>query len=195
MLTVTVTGSGGFSGPVNITTSVVDTAGVPVPGWTVAVNNATVTLSENGTGTAVATLTVPSDSAALAGTVKVDVSSSAGSMAVSAQVTALNRVTLSIGSNALGQCILPGPITTKVKVGTTLRFVNNFSTTEPTNLTVHVEGGGANGVPHEPDPGHAQTQAYQRTITGIAGTTFSWWCHDPALDPGAAGRPKIQVVQ
>src|SRR5262245_1353648 len=33
MLTLTVTGSDGFRGPVNLTASAVDTAGTPIPGW------------------------------------------------------------------------------------------------------------------------------------------------------------------
>lgn len=192
MLTVTVTASGGFSGPVTLTPKVVDTAGVVVPGWTVMLNNTTLNLTEDGTATAVATLTIPSVNQGLAGKVQIDMTSTAGAASVSSQVTALNQVTLSIPSNALGQCILPGPITTTVKVGTKLRFVNKFTTTDPTNLTIHVLNGDANGVPHEPDPGHAQDAAYERTITGVAGS-FTWWCHDPALDPGA-NRPRVTVV-
>src|SRR5262249_60953887 len=97
-VTVTVTGSGGFSGAVTLSGSVVDTAGTAIPGWTVDFSAPSVTLAQNGTQTAVATLKIPGTNTGLSGTLKITGASSAttGANTASATVTAMNQVTVSV---------------------------------------------------------------------------------------------------
>src|SRR5262245_8653582 len=58
MLTVTLTGSDGFGGPVTLAPSVLDAANAPLTAWTIALDKTTVDVPVNGTATAVATLTI-----------------------------------------------------------------------------------------------------------------------------------------
>ncbi len=188
MVTVTLTGSGGFSGAVNLTASVVDGTGAPLMGWTVGLNSATVNITENGTGTAVATLAIPANAASLAGKIKIDVVSSLGTVTQMTDVTALKQVTLEVTQNAQGQCVYP--TTNKnlaIKTGTKVRFVNKFTTD---NIIIH--GNGA--VPHEniASGGNGPNGAYELTFN-TAGNG-SWYCHSPGPDLGG-NNPTIAVTQ
>lgn len=191
MITVTLTGEMGFGGEaVNLTGSVVDAGGAALAGWTVTFNNASVTVPVDGTATAVATVHVPSVNSGLAGTVKINAASSLGMQTTESAVTALNQVSFDIRNNG-AQCANDFNLTpVSVKVGTKVRFVNKFATAGSL-VTVHVQDGGALGVPHEPDPGHAVDTAYERTITA-AGGTFTWYCHQPGPNP--ATDPSITTV-
>lgn len=184
MVTLSITGSGGFSGAVNLTASVVDGTGAPITGWTVALNQPAVTLAANGTGTAVATLTIPGNATALAGKIKVDAVSTLGTQSVMSDVTALKQVTINVTENAQGQCVYPPTAqTVTVKTGTKVRFLNKFTTE---NITIHSGG----PIAHEPDPGHVVNAAYEKT-PGAAGTA-TWYCHDHGPDLGG-GNPKVIV--
>lgn len=173
MVTVTLTSSGGFSGAVNLTATVVDGTGAPLAGWMVALNSATVNLTENGTGSAVATLAIPPNAAELTGKIKIDVVSSLGSTTQMSEVTALKQVTLNITENAQGQCVYPttpSMMNLQVKAGTKIRFINKFTTD---NVAIHSNGG---AFGHENNDGHAPNTAYEVTVnTGTA----NWYCHSP----------------
>lgn len=192
MVTVTLVGSGGFSGAVNLTGSVVDAAGAVIPGWTVTFSTATVNLAANGMGTAVATVMIPSDTVALAGKVKIDAVSTLGSQTVNSDVTALKQVTLNITENAQGQCVYPTATTMMnlaVKAGTKIRFVNKFTTD---NVAIHSQAavqGGTSAFNHETNTGHAPNTAYEVTVN--AGSS-SWYCHAPGP---TVGNLKVTVVQ
>jgi hypothetical protein len=174
MITATVTGSGGFSGAVTLTATVVDTAtNAPIPGWTVALDNATLNLAANGTATAVAVLTVPSENRGLNATVKFDANSSAGAKQVASTVTATNQITIPVTLNN-GQCVYPAAGTINVIANTKVRWRNAATA----NITIHVNGN-QNGVAHQPDPGSAPNTVYEQTITGNPGNAFSWYCHAP----------------
>lgn len=173
MITATVTGSGGFSGAVNLTATVVDTAtNAPIPGWTVALDNATLNLAANGTATAIAVLTIPSENKGLNATVKIDANSSAGAKQATSTVTATNQITFPITLNT--GCVYPTPGTTNVTIGTKVRWMNKATS----NITIHVDAN-QNGIAHQPDPGSAPNTAYERTVTGNPGAAFSWYCHAP----------------
>jgi cysteine-rich repeat protein len=202
MITVTLTGEGGFDETVNLTATVVDGTGTTIPGWTVMFNNASVAVPNNGSATAVATVHVPSDSAALSANVKIQVMSSLGTTdAIPTAFTVLNQITYEMTNGGNGKCVLPTGVNlanpVNVKVGTKVRFVNKFAPGITTNnlITIHVVGANDKGVPHEPDPGHAIDAAYEKEITAV-GTNpiFQWWCHAPADDPGTANRPTFNVV-
>jgi cysteine-rich repeat protein len=190
MITVTLTGQGGFGEAVNLTGTIVDAAGATVPGWTVTFNPATVNVPVDGTATAVATVKVPSVNQGLIGIVKINAASSLGTTtAADSTFTALNQVSFDIRNNG-AQCANDFSLTpVSVKVGTMVRFVNKFTTGL---VTVHVQDGTASGVPHEPDPGHAPNTAYERTITAVGNGTFTWYCHAPGPNP--ATDPSITVV-
>lgn len=187
MITVTLTGSGGFAGAVTLTATVVDGAGAAVPGWTVGLNQATVNVATNGSAVAVATLQVPTLNSGLAGTVKIDAVSSLGTQTLTSAVTALNQVSVTVTENA-GQCVYPSATPMQVVAGTKVRFVNKFTTD---NITIHVDGN-ANGVNHESDPGHAVNTAYEATVSGTTGT-ITWYCHAPGPNLGGSN-PRFQVV-
>lgn len=191
MVTVTVTGVDGFSGAVNLTAKAVDATNAPITGWTVALDTQSVTLTENGTATAVVTLTIPSDSRTLSGSVVVDATSSAGTESVTSAVTAAKQVTLDV-TVTNNDCVYPGNVS--VVSGTVVRF-NNKNTV---NFVIHSDGG-ALGVPHQgpgggqspDDPVTEPNTAYARTTT--ASGAFGWYCHDLGPDLGA-GNPRITVM-
>lgn len=175
MITVSLAAAGGFSGPVSLAGSVVNAAGDPIPGWTVAFDNASVNVPADGTGTAIATLTVPSTNKGLSATVKIDATGTgvAAKQATSA-VTALNQITFPMTLTG-GQCDYPAAGTVNVTIGTKIRWLN----TATSNVTIHVGGGTANGVNHQADPGTAPNAAYEQTVSGTPAGTISWYCHAP----------------
>lgn len=190
-ITVSLTASGGFSGAVALTATVVDGAGVAIPGWTVAFNNANVNLAADGTGTAVATLTIPTENKGLTGTVKISATSSLGAQELSTAVTALNEITMTVTNNGT-QCVYPTEAAMTVKVGTKVKFLNKFATGM---ITIH-SNGGAEGIAHEPDPGHAINTSYDKTFS--AAGSFDWYCHAPGPNLSNVGgvnkNPKFTVV-
>ena len=172
MITVQLGAAGGFSGAVNLTATAVDAANAPIPGWTVTLDKATVTLAENGNGTAIATLTVPSENKGLAATVKIDATSSLGAQQVTSAVTVANQLTIPMTLNG-GQCVYPTAGTVNVTVGSKVRWLNKATS----NVTIHIAGN-ASGFQHQADPGTAPNAAYEQTAT-TAGAAFSWYCHAP----------------
>jgi hypothetical protein len=196
-ITVTVTGSGGFSGAVALSGKVVDTAGTDIAGWTVDFSAASVTLAKDGTQTSVATLKIPSTNTGLSGTLKITGASSAttGSNVASAPVTAMNQVTFSVKvDNATGKCVYTvesGTVANPVKLslGTKVRFFN----TGTANLVIHSggvishQGQAPNGLA---DPVTEPNTAYEQMPTGTGVAT--WYCHAPATDLGT-NDPRISV--
>jgi plastocyanin len=178
IVNVTLTGSGGFSGAVGVQASAVDTTGTAIPGWTVTVDQASVTLAENGTATVKATMMVPTDSAMLTGTLKVDVSSSLPAISKSADVTVANQVTLVLTSNAQGQCVYPAPAVTNIKVGTKVIWTNMSS---DNTFVLRIHSNGAAGIAHE-QVDTPVNQSYEQTATSVGND--GWYCHTPGNDPG-----------
>jgi hypothetical protein len=196
-ITVTVTGSGGFSGAVALSGTVVDANDTAIPGWTVEFSAPSVTLAANGTQTSVATLKIPGTNTGLGGTLKITGASSAttGSNVASATVTAMNQVTFSVKvDNGTGKCAYTaesGTATKPVKIsqGTKVRFFN----TGTTNLVIHSggvishQGQAPNGLD---DKVTEPNTAYEQMPTGTGAAT--WYCHDPATDIGA-NDPRFSV--
>jgi hypothetical protein len=194
---VTVTGSGGFTGDVALSAAIVDANNAPLADWTVDFSAPTVTLTKDGTGTAVATLKIPAKSTGLAGTVKIIGTSTAtlGTNTAAANVTALNQVTFSLKVDAAtGKCVYPaeaGNSTTPVTIAqsTKIRFFN----TGAANLVIHSggpishQGQAPNGLA---DPTTEPNTAYEQTPTGAGVAT--WYCHAPDTNLGAAS-PRIVV--
>jgi cysteine-rich repeat protein len=174
MLTVSLTASGGFTGPATLAASVADGTGTAIPGWTVAFDKTSVDVT-SGTGQAIATVTVPSTNKGLVGTVKIDVTGTGvPAKQVTSTVTAVNQITIPITVSG-GQCVYPAAGTIQVTLGTKIRWLNKSTQ----NITIHVNGGDNNGVPHQPDPGSAPNTAYEPTLSGTAVGAISWYCHAP----------------
>jgi cysteine-rich repeat protein len=197
MITVSLTGAGGFSGDVNLTGSVTDAGGAPLTGWTVAFSQGTVPVTDGATATAVATVTVPAYNSGLMGTVKIDAASTAGMQSLTSNFTAVNQVTIKVTNNGT-QCVYPGATAINVKTGTRLRFENGFQTG---NIIIH-SNGGAQNIPHEniagggnPPGGFYDTNPNDNTPLAVQGTgTFTWYCHSPGPDLGGAGNPRFTVM-
>lgn len=200
LLTISLEGADGFSGPVNLTASAVDEAGDAISGWTVTLNTPTVNLTENGTADVVATLAIPAEYRGPTGNVKIDVSSTAGKQSVSSVVTVANQVTFRLAVNG-GICAYPtdagnqaNPI--RVTTGTKVRFFNAGTV----NLEIHSNNAG--GVSHQgqapngtADPVTEANTAYEQTITNGVDSNIIWYCHSP-VNPAEtnATRPNIRIV-
>ena len=175
MVTVSLTAAGGFGGDVTLAPSVVDGTGTPLQGWTVVLDKTTVTLPTDGTGSAIATVTVPSTNKGLVGTVKIDVTGTGiPAKQVTSAVTALNQITFQMTLNGNNQCVYPPAGTVPVTIGTKLRWLNKAAS----NVTIHV-GGNANTINHQADPGSPPNGVYEQTVTGNPGANISWYCHAP----------------
>jgi hypothetical protein len=188
-VTVTLQGSGGFAGSVALAGSVVDAAGTAIPGWTVSLDSATVAVAADGTATAVATVKVPSQSTALTGTVKIDVTPPglAPSSVVSA-VTVANQLSVPMAVGNGTTCGASASPALTISQGTKVVWKN----ADPAKrITIHINAGVA-GFTHEPDPGMAPAgtagDTYVQTAAGAG--TVTWYCHAPGTD---ANRYKIVV--
>jgi len=192
LVTVTARGSGGFSGPVTLSASVVDPGGAAMPRWTVAFDNATINVPQDGTAAAVATLKIPSDSSGLAATVRFDASSSAGPQTASSAINVANQMTYSITLNN-GQCVYPAAGVQNVRVGTKVRWVNRDAAAR---VTIHMDRTKRDGLVHQDDPGSAPGAAYE-LVTAVnddgqlSGAPMSWYCHAPGPDTGSAHQLKV----
>jgi plastocyanin len=177
-VTVTLTGSGTFAGQVGVQASAVDTTGTVIPGWTVTVDQPSVTLTENGTATVKATMMVPTDAAMLSGKLQIAVSSSLPAITKTADVTVLNQVTLVLTSNAQGQCVYPTPAVTNIKVGTKVIFLNMSS---DNTFVMRIHSNGQAGIAHE-QVDTPVGQSYEQTASSAG--SDGWYCHTPGNDPG-----------
>jgi plastocyanin len=175
MVTVTLTGAGGFSGSVALVASAVDDAGAAITGWTVSLDKSSVDVAANGTATAVATVKIPSDSKVMAGKVKVDATSSLGTTSLTSAVTVAPTLTVNVVRNGQA-CTYPTDMvgTVSVPSGTTIRWVNDATSTG--NITVHITENKIGGLAHE-QGATAPGGVYMQTVTGATGTT-DWYCHN-----------------
>lgn len=178
VVNVTLTGSGTFSGQVNVAASAVDAAGAPITGWTVNVDQPSVTLTENGSATVKATMMVPTDAVMLSGKLQIDVSSSLPAITKTADVTVANQVTLVMTSNAQGQCVYPTPAVTNIKVGTKVIFLNMSS---DNTFVMRIHSNGQAGIQHE-QVDTPVNQSYEQTASSAG--SDGWYCHTPGNDPG-----------
>jgi len=186
MLTLTLTSSGGFAGPVTLTGSAVDPANMPITGWTVTLTNPTVDVPADGTVNAVAELDIASNATTLTGTAKIDVSGGPAAQTALSAITTMNQVTLTIDLNGNGECVYPvsgQAQAVPIRVGTTVRFFNKSQTLP---LEIHSNNTGA--IPHqgqvggEDDPVTEPQTAYTKVLGGNPGGIVNWYCHSPGPD-------------
>ncbi|MDQ3298479.1 MAG: hypothetical protein M3619_17990 [Myxococcota bacterium] len=198
MVVVTVTGADGFSGAVNLTGAVLDGASAPVQGWAVVFNTPTVNVPLDGTATAVATLTIPSQFKGVTnGMLKIDAASTAAPQSAMATVAVANQLTFTLNL-VNNQCAYPmdggtGAAQVEVAIGTKVRFFNAGAA----NLEIHSNNAAA--IPHQgqvggtDDPITESQTAYEKTLAGTVGGTVNWYCHAPGPNL-QGGNPTMRIV-
>jgi plastocyanin len=186
MVTITIQGENGFSGPVTISPRITDAAGAPVTSnWNVLLDQSTVTLPANGTSTVVATMAIPSERSLLTAKVNFDITSSDLSISTVSAVVVTDQVTLRVGLGG-GGCEYPANSdNVRVKVGTKVRFLNSGTAGL---MRIHTSGGDGIGMPHQ-DNDMGPNEAYE--VTGTDAGTASWYCHSPGPTVGGLN---VQVV-
>jgi hypothetical protein len=190
---VTLQASGGFSGAVALSASVVDGAGAAMPGWTATLDAPAVEVPPDGAATAVATVVVPAENRGLAGTLKIDATSSLGAQMASSEVSVANQITFAMTLTE-ARCAYPSGTLT-VKVGTKIRWLNM---TAANRIAIHMERPARDGLVHQDDPGSAPGEAYEQTtaVNGdgqLSGNPVAWYCHAPGADLGG-NNPRLLVV-
>jgi hypothetical protein len=188
--TISLAGSGGYTGSVALAAEVVDTNSQAIKGWTVTLNEASMAFTgEDATQNVTATLAVPSSAggtgAMLAGTLNVTVTPAGqAAQTLSSAITLKNQVTYVITGNG-GNCVYPTGISQTtpdvITVGTNIVFANMAGFT----LVVH-SNGATDGVLHEDLTGITNGQTYEQQLTGSATGLFSWYCHSPGPDNGTS---------
>jgi len=175
MVTLTLQASGGFSGQVSLTPSALDGQGNVLAGWTVNLDRNSVDVPVDGSATVVATVKIPSDTAAASGTIRIDGTSSLGSVRAQAVATVTKRVTFPVTLNGTA-CVYPAAAvgTLRLRSGTTVRFENKDTTQ---NVVFHISAGIA-GLTHQPDPGTPPGMFYEKTVGATTTADPDWYCHD-----------------
>lgn len=178
--TITVTGSGTFSGPVALAFT-----GVPAD-WNAALDNTTVTVPTDGTATAILNIRVPTDAIAATASIQVTATSTAApaTLATPGTLNVLNQVTLHIPNGAGGNPAAHGlPATLTVRSGATVRIQNDDASVG----THRIHGDGV--FPHQDDPGSGVGGVYEVLMTDTGNGSF--YCHDH----GDGGNPVALTVQ
>jgi hypothetical protein len=182
MVTVTITGSNGFSGNVPVTTALLDGA-TPVTGFTITANPTSVDLPTDGTATVTLTVKIPTDAAALAPKLEVDLGGSAPTTA-STDLAITNQLVINIpagtGTGA-PHTQLPAinqPI--KIRKGAKVIFHN----ADTRQHVIHADG----GINHENLGAGQPGTDYVTTPTGLA----TWYCHD---HEGGGQARQIEVIE
>jgi hypothetical protein len=166
---------------VTLAPSAVDAAtGNALAGWTVTLDKTTVDVAADGSAMAVATVKIPSDSRAAAGTIRIDATSSLGSSRVESVATVAKQISLAVTLNGTN-CVYPTAAVGTVRVldGTKIRFENHDATQ---TVIFHI-GGGITGLTHQGDTGTAPNSFYEQTVGAAATGQTNWYCHN-RNDPG-----------
>ena len=176
-LIVNLTGSGGFSGPVTLTPSVMDAGGAPVSGWTMTMTPPTVNLAADGTASVTISVDIPTDTASLATTVKVGVSAaSVTAQTLTSAFTVANTYTIQIkAGTGTGTHAGVFPTLLKLKTGAQLIFHNADTIAHRIHGN---EGNGNTGIAHEAND--LQPGANYK-VTPSGSDTF--YCHDHDIGP------------
>lgn len=164
-LNLTLTSVGGFAGAVSLTGSV-DYDGAAGT-WTVTPTPASISLTANQSAVASVKIAIPSDSAALSGTIKLAVSGSAVPVDVTSTVTAADQVTIVIpkGTGSAIPHAGVGPSLLRIRSGTKVIWDNQ-------DTIQHVMHG-SDGIPHEDTAAGQPGSKYTVTPSGNG----TWYCH------------------
>ncbi len=180
LVTLTLTSFDGFSGDVNIAASLVDSTMAPIaPAVLGLAGPSTVTLTAGQSSPAAYTITVPSNStgSALTATLKLDVTSSAGSQNLTSAISVTPRytITYAAGTGTVGtnHPVLSGTQTANVtlKRGAIIRYINADTIQHDTHGGGIFDHQGTNG-------GQPGTSYEQPTLAAAPGSTGVLGCHE-----------------
>ena len=187
IVTLTLTSGGSFAGDVTVTPSLVDSAGTALADGITVTGLATVPLTADGTVTEMYSIKIPTNAtgADLAATVKLDVSSSAGTKQLMAtlNVAAVYNVTYAAG---LAGNVVTHPMraqTISVKKGAKISLHN-------ADTAVHITHGDGT-FPHETTgaTGGLSGNTYTVDTSKLNGTTGNIGCHSH----GSATYAKVTI--
>jgi hypothetical protein len=177
-VTVTVTGSMGFTGDVTLAATAADAGSVAITDWSATLATTTVTLTADGTQTAMLTLKAMGDTAALAGNLTVTATSTADPATAAVAVTFNPVLHVVFADNGAGTVVYPPHAINNpylLKIGRQMAVYNGSSTKI---LVVHTNNV-ITGLSHEgSSPGTAPGAAYLNTLTGAAGDEDNFYCHN-----------------
>lgn len=170
-VTVTLTSKDGFAGAVTVTPAMEFTG---TPGtWTVTADKTSSTLTAGGTDTIIIDVAIPSDSAALTGTLKFDVSNLApDAPALSSTINVANQYSLSVAAAsgaALPHSYIHSSNLLRLRKGAKLIFKNDDSIR-------HVIHGSGN-IPHQDQNDQTQGQPGTSYIVDVTEGDGTWYCH------------------
>jgi hypothetical protein len=187
IVTLTLTSGGSFAGDVTVTPSLVDSAGTALADGITVTGQATVALTANNTATAMYSVKIPTNAtgADLTATIKLDVSSSAGTKQLTAalNVAAVYNVTYAAG---LAGNVATHPMraqTFSVKKGAKISLHNADAAVHIT----HADG----PFPHETTSatGGLSGNTYTIDTSKLTGTTGNIGCHSH----GSATYAKVTI--
>jgi hypothetical protein len=207
---VTVTGSQGFSGLVTVAATITAGAGgAAITEWPVTLDNSMLSVTENGTASAKATIMIPStaipstDTKTLSGTLNITATPMATTVTAATTTAALaitNALEIDMSATT-ADCTFPADTITgiQVAVGSTINW-KNVGTAN--NLTIHVDGN-TSGIIHQGDTGALPTlggnpsttppgDTWPEVVSAVGSGKVTWHCHlpDDAPNPG----PSFTIV-
>jgi hypothetical protein len=213
--TVTVTGSEGFSGLVTLAATVTDSTGAAITEWPVTLDNTMVSVTENGTASAKATIMIPttaipsSDATSMAGSLKITATPMATTVTAQSTTAALAIAnTLEIDMSVVGgacvfpQFVLAGPV--NIAVGTVVNWKNTGANAATTGFVIHVDTN-SSGIAHQGEgaPALAPNETggssggtpnpviWPEDVTAVVSGKVTWHCHAP--DDSNAGAANLPV--
>ncbi len=176
-VTVTVSSVDGFTGNVNLAASMVDSASAPITDWVASVTPAVVTVPEGGSATAVVAFSIPGDTAAMTGTLKLAATGGPTQIDTTVSITANPVATITFTTQGT-LCKYPGFDATKplkLKVGRQLKVVDGGQLP----MTIHFDTVANTGISHQGGPMDLNA-AYTQTTTGVTGgNQLTFYCHSP----------------
>ncbi|HEY5928183.1 MAG TPA: hypothetical protein VIV11_41130 [Kofleriaceae bacterium] len=179
---VTINSVNAFTGAVTLTPSVMDGT-TALTGWTITATPPSVDLTADSSQTVMLSVKVPTDTAALAPTLNIDLASSAPAVSVTSALTVANQVTVSftagMGAGAPHQG-LPSPNTPlRIRAGAKIVFQNS----DTIQHVIHADGGINHQNTGQGQPGTAYTVTPDDSAT--------WYCH--SHEGGGTARPVLLV--
>jgi hypothetical protein len=176
-IAVTIQSVNSFVGPVTLATTAMDGAAT-LTGWTFTATPPSLDIVADSTQTVMLAVKVPTDTPALAPTIKIDVTSNAAPVTVSSTFAVTNQYTIAIpaatGQNA-PHAGLPAPNQPiRLRLGAKLVFHNSDTVAHQ----IHASG----GIPHQ---GGALAPGADHVVTPDDNAT--WYCH--AHEGGGNARP------
>jgi plastocyanin len=164
--------------------SVIDYGAATPSDWTITMSKPMATLTAGGTDSLTIDVAIPTDSAALAGTLKIDATSGVAPVALSSTLNVANQYTLVIPpgtGTAIPHAYTNAPNTLRLRMGASIVFDNQDTVPH----RIHGDG----GLDHEDAGGGQPGAKYTQTPTGSA----TWYCHEH--NESNAKTYNIQIVQ